>query len=619
MRARRVLLIFGAALALAGRLPAQNPPAPDTSRAHPPAAKAPVGAADTARAPAESATVLPDTAQPDSLKPDSLRPVLPPFGNRPGPLPVSRRYVFTPNDWRWSGALTLGELLRRVPGVFLARPGWFGQPEVVTYAGQGAGSVEIYWDGFAVAPLGLERHGFDFGLYDMGLFRRIEVEVSPTVLRIYLTSDTPYARRPRTEVSFSTGDAQTNAYRIRYLNRWGSGFGLGAGVTYFGTNGPNTAPGHVGELGLWGKATWMPSDRLGVEYQVASYSLQRDEFSSRVSSGSLPGVDVRRTDSFVHTFAATRPGGMGWRFDALLGTSTFRDTAKTLNASVSQATAALGYRAERWSAELTARLRDGSDPFDLQARVAVSPVRPVTLAATARRVWVLGGGEYLEAGADAEVRPLAALRLYGSARLRRISDTSLVTVDTTQRVADWSGGFTADLGRVFSLDASLGVHNPIAAPVLGAFATQIPQAAQGGATTASVAYEIRPWRFLTLGGWYRHPLDSDSVAFEPPHHSLTRATFHSAFLPHFRRGVFDVMGQLELEAWGSGTVGLDAQGDPIRLQGESIWNLHVQVRLVGAIFYWTMRNIAIKRYQVIPGFEMPRAMQRFGIIWEFTN
>jgi hypothetical protein len=109
------------------------------------------------------------------------------------------------------------------------------------------------------------------------------------------------------------------------------------------------------------------------------------------------------------------------------------------------------------------------------------------------------------------------------------------------------------------------------------------------------------------------------VAFEPPHHSLTRVTFRSAFLPHFRRGAFDVMGQLEVEAWGTGTAGLDAQGNPVRLQGETIWNLHIQFRLGSAIVYYTMRNIAIKRYRVIPGFEMPRGMNRFGIVWEFTN
>ena len=98
---------------------------------------------------------------PDSLSPDSFRPQLPPLGAPPGPVPQAGRLVFDRDALWFSGALTLGELLQRVPGVFLVRAGWFGRPEVVQYAGQGASSIEVVWDGYAMDPLGEDSTGLD--------------------------------------------------------------------------------------------------------------------------------------------------------------------------------------------------------------------------------------------------------------------------------------------------------------------------------------------------------------------------------------------------------------------------------------------------------------------------
>ena len=100
---------------------------------------------------------------------------------------------------------------------------------------------------------------------------------------------------------------------------------------------------------------------------------------------------------------------------------------------------------------------------------------------------------------------------------------------------------------------------------------------------------------------------------------MTGLVFRSAFLPHFRRGAFDVMARLEVEAWGDGVAGIDASGGTIPLPGAAIINGHVQFRLGSAILYWTMRNIDLVRYALVPGYEMARAQQRFGIVWEFVN
>ncbi len=619
--AAALLLSAPAASVLSAQEPAPAPvpqprPAPDTARPVP--APPPP---DTVRGPGEGlpAPQGPPQAVPDSLDPDSLRPPMPAFGPAPGPLPAGRRVVFTRADVKWSGAFTLGDLLNEIPGVFVVRAGWYGQPEVVAYAGQGSASVELYWDGYALDGLGADSLGFDGGRFDLGLYERIEVEVLPSVLRVHLISDTQRPRRPRTEVSFSTGDAATNAYRVRYLNRFRNGFGLGLGVSYFGTQGPTTSRGKVTDLGLWAKATWTPSDLFGVEYQAVRRTVEREALAPTQGSGaSIDGFGANRTDSFLRAFAASRADGYGWRLDAQLGASSWSDSAGTSVSRVAQAAIDVSYRGRRWSGELLTRQRDGVNPFDATLRGSWSPVRPVTLSGLARRRWVLGGGTLTETDAGASVRPLGALVLHGDLRWRRLDDSVLTTVDTVQRVQDWDlgAGFQS---RRLGLDVTVGRHGAFQAPLFGQFDAELPVLTTTGATSVTASWRLSPARWLTLSGWYRHPLGDTTSAFEPPHHSLTRLTFRSMFLPHFRQGAFDVMGRVEMEAWGHGLAAVDTAGNAIVLPGKTVFNFHVQFRLVGAVIFYTIRNPQLVRYSLIPGFEMPRSQQRFGIMWEFVN
>ncbi len=570
--------------------------------------------ADTTRPPA-------DTTAADSLPADSLRPVLPVFGPPAGPLPQGRRIVLTQRDIRFTGALTLGELLRQVlPGAYLVRGGWFGQTETIALAGQAAGSLEIYWDGFQVDAVGADSLDQDLERYDLGFFRRIEIEVGPTAARVYLISDTPTVRRPRTEVSFSSGDVETNGYRVRYLNRWAGGFGLGLGVSFLGSNGPSYSRAKVSNLGLWAKATWMASDRLGIEWQGTRAMLERDRLEPSGTGAVLAALDGRRTDSFLRAFAATGSDGMGWRLDAVVGTTTWSDAVDTtLDTTAAQAILAISHRADRWSVEATGRLRDGDTPTDLLLRGAWSALRPVSVFAAARRRSLLTGGGLTDIEGGAELRPLNFLRLHGMLRARRLEDRVRIGADTAVTATDWSAGAGLTHRGRLDLDLSFASHDPFAATPFGRFRQSLPGATNAGATTITTAWTLRPYRWLTLTGWYRHPLETDLVGYEPPHHSLTRVVFRSGFLPHFRQGAFDVMGQVELEAWGTGARGLDGGGNTVELPGRSVFNVHIQFRLLDAVLYWTLRNPLLARYDVVPGFPMPRTLQRFGIVWEFTN
>jgi hypothetical protein len=550
---------------------------------------------------------------PDSLSPDSFSAVLPPLGPPSGPLPASGRMVFDKDRLVFSGAQTLGELLQRVPGAFLVRAGWYGQPEVVHYAGQGATSVEVVWDGYALDPLGEDSAGLDLERIPLGLFTRVELEVLPTVIRVYLISDTQPVLRARTETSFSTGDYQTNAYRIRYLNRWRSGLGVGLGVNWFGTSGAPSTAGKASDLTLWLKASWAPSTRMGMEWEYARYSLNRDSLE-----GVLPGRRVWRQDAFLRAYAASRDDGMGLRFDALLGSSTYGDSTSAVQPAIAQAAAITAYRAAWWSAEAAVRVRDARIPLEVSVRGAATPFRALTLSAYAVRRSLLGDRSSQEIGAGAALRPLRWLVLHGALRLRDAVAVPAILSDTAQRMADWSAGL-GFVSRRLDLEAGVEGHGAYDAPAYGTFAGVVPAGTEAAGRTLTARLAVRPTGYFTLSGWYREPLGRAPSAYEPPHHTRAAATFRSRFLPRFRRGALDVLVQVSAEAWSDGVMGRDSAGAPIALDGHGTVDWLVELRLLSAVLFWSMRNSQVEVYELVPGALMARANQRYGVRWEFTN
>lgn len=559
---------------------------------------------------------LTDTIQADTADFDSVRPILPALTPH-GPLPRNGRWVFDRDALRFLGALDLAELLAEVPGVFVVRGGWFGQTSFVAYAGQGAASVELYWDGYRLDPLGADSSALDLGRVPMGLARRIEVEVLPSLLRVYVVTDTREFRRAQTETSFATGDATTNTYLIRYLNRWGSGSGLGLGVNWFGTDGPPTTSGSVADLALWGKLTWTPSPLVGIELQLLSYGARHDSLRPFAGVGSaIPRVSDDRRDAFVRGHIGSRADGMGLRFDVLLGTTSYSDSAG-LDRSLAQAAGIVAWRGAALSGEMSLRVRDGITPVEIGARGAWSPLPLVTLSGYAAQRRHQGDRTSFEAGASGELR-LGALGLHGALRHRDAVARPDFVADTAQRVADMSAG-VGFFSRPVWLDVSVERHGQFDAPSWDILSRQLPRGTLLEVATLTTAFRLSPWNYLSLHGWYRHPLDELHAGYEPPHHTRVALTFRSRMLPRLRRGVFDLVVESSLEGWSDGVAGRQADGTPIRLLGATHYGFLIEVRLVGAVLYWTFRNAQAERYEIVPGFPQGRALQRYGVRWEFTN
>ena len=106
----------------------------------------------------------------------------------------------------------------------------------------------------------------------------------------------------------------------------------------------------------------------------------------------------------------------------------------------------------------------------------------------------------------------------------------------------------------------------------------------------TAAARIAPLRWFTLEGWYSDPRDVTPEGI-PPTHSLAAATIRSKFLRQFPSGIFDLKLRFSVESWGTGVIGRDARGAPIRLGGATFYRSLIQIQLQSFSIYWDRGNL----------------------------
>jgi hypothetical protein len=112
---------------------------------------------------------------------------------------IGQRYRWNREDIFSSGALTLGELLGRIPGVTAFASGWVASPQTNTYVGDFR-RIRLFYDGVELDPLDV-RIGpmHDFAAIPMWTLEELVVERAAEELRVYMRSwrvnkTTPYTR-----------------------------------------------------------------------------------------------------------------------------------------------------------------------------------------------------------------------------------------------------------------------------------------------------------------------------------------------------------------------------------------------------------------------------------------
>ncbi len=571
---------------------------------------------------ARDTTAAPDTTARDTTARDTMPALLPTFAPAilAGPLPRGARYTFTMDSILLSSARTLSDLLIHIPGVYVARGGWFGQAEIVLYAGRGPASVEIYWDGMRMLPLGGDSLYLDPARIPLGPIERVDVIILPASLQVYLVTNRYRSTAPQTQIGVLTGRQDIAGYRAGYAKRTRSGFGFNLVMDWSsiaaGPSGNTSTP--FGTADLWLKAEYIPpKGRWGASYQISSNSWHRNSEITPADT-LVRGWRQERRDRLLELFVASRSDGLGWRLSTQLAESGISHGTLVNKRGISVGSVEASFVTNRATVVGTARYGTSGAPAQFEGRFGLIPLSGITVAGGIRQ------SLYTEDRKGAQAYGMAgiALPLGFSARAeatwRKDPQSPFVATTLVTQQVDVAGWLRFD-HRLFSLEVGRGRRDPFEpvgfAEGIGTIDSLTPTPATDFIAARGM---VRVAPGLTFSGWYYDPVVGGGD-FEPPHHGRVSATFYSKFWRVFPSGIFALRAEIAMESWSRGGRGGISAGSRFGLAGATFTETNIEMQLGGATLFWDTKNINVTSASYVAGLGYPKAAQQWGARWFFTN
>lgn len=596
------------------RAPARDPAKP------PAAAPRPATAPSDSAAPTDTTKGRDSTARRDTIAAPFTRSELPASAD------IGRPYRFTRAQLYASGAVTLGELLDRIPGAMTVRTGWLTDVQVTSYAG-GMGRVRVFVDGVeldAIDPVG--GGVFDVGLLQLWPYEEALVERAGDEVRVHLRSWREHRTDPLTRIDVLTGDREGNVFRGYYAKRWSNGAGLQAVFSNASTRDVRTTTGGDGSnLGLtfragWANARWSLdawAHRAGADRRAATRAF---------------GLPTLASDRPQYTVGYLRagfrdPDSSGVWGQLLVGSLRLRETPPSSNlnrtSAATDTTLAALRDASRLQYVATAGWRGGGLAASLTARVrafeGAAPVAPL-VRVSYDRSWVAATVWAEDARPDSVRRLDAAVRLVPFGRLALAAAWSNTRRTFAGRDLA-SGGLRAEAavrlrgalwvgGGVLQRDTTVAL-----APTL--LDTLYVARGLGPATGTFVQVRGDLFRDLKLDAWAISWRDAEQTFYLPKVQARTQLYIESDWATRFPKRQFGFLGAL-----------IHEYRDPVRFPTASTeqttnimrnFSTLVEFRLLNAYLSWRFQNVLRLDYDQVPGFLLPRGVNLYGIRWEFRG
>ncbi|MDQ3950934.1 MAG: hypothetical protein M3282_11395, partial [Gemmatimonadota bacterium] len=125
-----------------------------------------------------------------------------------------------------TGALTLLDLLERIPGLSALRAGWLSTPMIGAYLGD-IGRIRVFYDGMEIDGLDPRMGGvIDLASIQLWTAEEVRVERGADEIRVHIRSWRVQRTTPYTRADVGTGDQETNLYRGFFGRRFQRGEAL---------------------------------------------------------------------------------------------------------------------------------------------------------------------------------------------------------------------------------------------------------------------------------------------------------------------------------------------------------------------------------------------------------
>ncbi|HEX9248708.1 MAG TPA: Plug domain-containing protein, partial [Gemmatimonadaceae bacterium] len=230
------------------------------------------------------------------IKADSIKRPIGRFAD-PALYEIGPQYEWNREQLFATGALTLIDLLDRIPGVTTFRSGWLATPQTATYNADFQ-RVRVFYDGIEIDDLDSRTGGvLDLSTVQLWSLEHLSIERSASELRIYMRSWRVDNTDPYTRVDIATGNEDTNLYRGFYGKRFDNGGVLQFAGQQYGVASPRFS-GSGDALSLLGRVG-IAKKGWSLDAFVLRHHATRD--IERVAIGHPPvlPLDATNTDAYI--------------------------------------------------------------------------------------------------------------------------------------------------------------------------------------------------------------------------------------------------------------------------------------------------------------------------------
>lgn len=575
--------------------------------------------------PPASEVPIPPKAKTDSAaavpKPDTIKAA---FGRGVGArtADIGAQYSWNPAEMFASGAVTLADLLERVPWATTFRSGWLASPKFAAVNGDLA-KVKVFYDGVELDNIDPRNGGLvDLNTIQLWTLENVSIERFANEIRVNVTSWRVDRTDPSTRVDVLTGDENTNVYRGYYGRRFDNGAGLQVAGQQYSTR--------SARLGGGGDAL-----SFMVRTGIAKKSWSIDAFGMRTNASRV-----------------TQP-----TFGSGLSLQPFEGTY-----DLAYLRAGLGkVDGGPWLQLIasTMRLEESSSRRDAGAALTQHLLPDTVDSTSSRNQFVAAGGYFrgpLRFSVSDRIRAFDGDVYHSpSARFEFGGTRGLVSVFTEKN-------FLSKVGHADAVVSAMPI--PFFA-VTGSLSTIFPDNEVAGSnpkyTAARVEVGVRLFRPWLIGGF----MTRDTAFLQPPvifdtayvSRSVGRRNGYYAALrgPVYKDINVDIQGTMWdsagyyqpryqarseinlitrwLSRFPSGNLGIKVAvvheyrravlfptlTGPRATSASGISSAQLEIRILRGVATYQVRNIFGDLYQIIPDFYMPRAISYYGFRWEFWN
>ena len=536
---------------------------------------------------------------------------------------IGPEYHWKGNEIFATGAMTLTDLLERIPGISILRSGGMLSPQMPRLMGS-LGRVKVYLDGVELDNLDRRSESLDLAWIPLWALEEVTVDRSAGETRIKLRTQSSVSTIPFTRTDVYTGDEDTNLYRGFYGKRFDRGQVVQLGAEQ--TNSNSLRGGSGDKLSIMSRLG--AANRKWSVDAFANRTHGRRDLQRPLTAGvSIPEYDATNTYAYLRLVmgnAASGPwGAMILSHLAIHEASPRTDTARallnkipsdTIDSARSERQILLrtGFTQSRWRAALEDRVRniDAKTYHDVAGEAQIF-LSSMTAGARVKR----SGFGSSRAEGWARVQPFSFFALNASAARNAAPETGSPSYSPANPDFKF---VQAEAGiRLFGpwLSAGVMTQDTLIAGAPAVFRQGYSPNASGKGTGTYVTLRGTFLRDFSLDAF---TIKWDEEAFyRPRSQSRTELRFRTQWLSKFPKGEFEFNSAVT-HFYNSKTF-FRTSDISSSIDAAQHVDLLVEIRILRGVASYQLRNMTGYTYQNLPGFFAQKAVNLYGIRWEFWN